>query len=298
MDCVRHITDPPNNESDLESCINIFVKRLHTESLYNELDIFTANTIRSASNNIAPPIIGDGLSDYEIIGGEIIDNILTAVNRLVSYCYSVKGQYDLSEISTQGRSTLNYFLQFDAKASLDNGPKFDFRPRNSYELIVAFPAESSYITKEDWGSIETFVADNTRTSLIDELLSRTEELFSKGLRRSAILEAVSAMELAISSFVNAPNLEHETLNAGIRGIKDLKKTQKELGLNKTIKILLPILFNESHLGDDIISGCIKAYEDRNNVAHNGMRDISEVALRAHIDNITNLCSLLIMATLS
>src|SRR5208282_3759352 len=108
-----------------------------------------------------------------------------------------------------------------------------------------------------------------RTSLASELLARAFSGAWLGQRRSALIDAVSALELAISDFAGSRRAQeafkdHYSLRVEMTS---LKSQVDHLGLQATVRYLLPVIFPEDRVSAEVIRTCQEAVNERNHLAH-------------------------------
>ena len=154
--------------------------------------------------------------------------------------------------------------------------------------------EEKYLTEGEWESVREFVASTCRTPLVGELLAGAEQLEGNGYSRSALTEAVTALEVAISDFGSSQSANEKLASTYSKrlGIGSLKKQIERMGLSGTVKYLLPLILPETMLPTRIIAGCQEAVTLRQNVVHNGQRNVDAVAVRKGILNIKECCKIL------
>jgi hypothetical protein len=109
-----------------------------------------------------------------------------------------------------------------------------------------------------------------------------------------LTEAVTALEVAISEFVNRPDVEKalKPLMTERMNVASLKNWYKRIGLSGTVNYLFPLIFLEDKLPTEILKGCQKAVKERQNVVHNKQRDVSKDKLIIYINSIKRLCWIL------
>lgn len=231
--------------------------------------------------------------EYHRLGEQIMLLVLNRVNRLVDYARAQKGQYWLAKHHAGNGNLLDMFRRFKAKGKFGDGPIFKFEPTQENNVIVTMPAEERYIREEEWGSVRDFVAGMQRPTLVLELLSGAEQLAGNGYSRSALTEAVTALEVAINTFGKSPEAQQKL--AGIFGervgVPRLAKQIDHLGLSGSLNYLLPILLDEELLPRQTLTGCQEAVAERQNVVHTGQRDVN--AIDRYIASIRACCSVLL-----
>jgi len=142
------------------------------------------------------------------------------------------------------------------------------------------------IRQEDYLKIKE-LADSPKIMLKylpDELLLRATSFLQEENFRMAILEAVTALEIVVSSTIR--EFGHK------RGIseKKIKKLIRDAGLTGNLDVVLRLLIPDDLPSKDIMSGCKGAIKIRNAIVHEGRLSVSEKEAKGAIDNI-RLCYL-------
>ncbi len=231
--------------------------------------------------------------EYEKIGDKILESVIRRVNRLISYARSYKGQYWLKEFSIDSNLLRFGFIHFKARGQVDEGSHFSFHPFHEY-LLVGNDDQSRYITELEWAQFKSFVSGSSKPNLVGELLAGAEYLLNIDHYRSAITEAVTALEVAVSSFAKNCNTE-KTFAPDLAqrlSLNNLKSQIKHLGFSATVNYLLPIILSEELLPTSVLTGCQSALNLRQNIVHNGQRNIQEKDACAAIFNIKKCCEVL------
>jgi hypothetical protein len=231
-------------------------------------------------------------AEYDKLGQQILEVILRRFNRLITYAHSVKGQYWLLKYEVDIERPRSYFQSFEARGQIDAGDFFQFKPGVGDKFSISMPAEDKYIGESEWAEVSDFVRGKERTPLVHELLAGSEQLAANGYYRSALTEAVTALEVAISAFGRSQNKNQKLASiVGPRlGVDMLQKQIEHMGLSGTVKYLLPLLLPEDILPSEILSGCRKALDERQNVVHNGTRNVSNID--HFIGSIRSCCKIL------
>ena len=188
----------------------------------------------------------------------------------------------------------SYFNAFEARGRIDDGAWFRFQPATGDRISLSFGGESKYIAEGEWPAFRDFVMGANKPGLVGELLAGAEYLLKAGHRRSALTEAVTALEVAIYNFARNPNTaaafgEHM---AARLSIQTLQSQVKHLGLTATVGYLLPTIIPEHLLPSHILSDCQSALTQRQNVVHNGQRDVEEGVVVRAIASIRTCCTTL------
>ncbi len=235
--------------------------------------------------------------DFKKLGEEIYLLILSKVNRLIDYTRTEKAQYWLDEKEIDTGNMESFYVECSAIHKVNDGAWKRFRPTDNSMLTVYMPSEETLIKKNEWPKFTSFIQGDARSNLVKSLLVSADKLESKGHRRSALTESVTALEVALSEFSEHPreNIYPKKIIERLN-IKTLKAYVKRIGFTGSFNYLLPLLFTESRLSLEVIQTCRKAIEMRNNVVHEGQRDVHEKQLRKFLINIRKCCETLALFT--
>jgi hypothetical protein len=233
-------------------------------------------------------------AEYEQLGKRTMRLALDTYNRFIAFCRTEVGQYWLHErrYNEEALNTLNN--GFHAKARSEAFEWVRWCPPGTNVVIINAIIEADGITQDEWTQAQSFVAGNRRPRLTLELLANATLLLREGRRRSAIIEAVSALEIALSRFAEAP-LVGRIMAPDIKeriSVENLKSQVDHLGLRGSIRYLVPILFPHGVFPTEVLHKCQQAVEVRNAVVHQGQREVEEQHAGALIGAIRLGCSIL------
>jgi len=240
-------------------------------------------------------------TSYKKLGEEVLQSVLEVYYRFVAFVRNNKGQYWLSERKFDKNRIDSNNREFRSKVCSNNYDWVRWCPPfvDVITVHLSSEAEETSIKKEEWKEINQFIEGNSRPNLVLELLANAQSLLYSNHRRSAIIEAVSALEVAISRFADAPKIsallpdeQKERLYVG-----SLKKTIEKIGLLPTVNYILPVLFPPTILPTEILNQCREAIWIRNNIVHNGWRDVAERKARASITAVIKTCETIIEYTI-
>jgi hypothetical protein len=163
--------------------------------------------------------VGDDL--YVRLGKRLVKrSLFPFVRRFISVLRITYGQYwlrELPEWDSRQESIGNYLGRAAIDWSLDGGQTWRaFCPEERvWAPVVGGPREHffRYITHEDWAAIAHAVREGYEPSVAAESLGRAHELLEQGNARYAIIEAVTALEVALHEFARRRA-------AGIAGLQD------------------------------------------------------------------------------
>lgn len=212
-----------------------------------------------------------------------------SINRLIGFVRSVKGQYWVEELELDHNNPEAFLRDSLAEVSIDGQPYAPLYLDNIYRLVTNESSGEEYINDDDWQKLKLTMMKKERPPLVGYLLATARELYSKGHRRSALLEAVVGLELALGDYARGSALQlPEDFETRVEA-KGFKELVAKLGLRGSFAILLPMVIPERNLPREVVSNCVIAIEARNNVVHNGMRDVDSKHLGKWIDNIEKCC---------
>lgn len=227
------------------------------------------------------------------LGTVVVQLTLRAYNRLVDFARSEKGQYWLKPYSLDLNMMASLLTSFEARVREPGGTWNGFR--SGFDTVaVELLAENLYLTQDDWSRVKDWIESNARPPLVGSLLAGAEELAGAGHTRSALTEAVTALEVALFRFAKRPQIELllETYSPNRVGLESLKAHVKHLGFSCSLAYLLPVLIPEEALPTAVLKVAKKAVEARQSVVHEGKRAVSQDMLRDFLVAIRRLCKVL------
>lgn len=239
-------------------------------------------------------------ASYKDLGIKVQYFAITFCNRLISFVRNHKLQYWLEEIVFDEGNISSRDVEFLAKVKINDYDWVRWCPYNEMHFNVMIPSDDIIIKPEEWGDIKEFVAGDSRSRLFSELLANAKSFIDSRHRGNAIIQAVTALQIAVSNFSRKPILDgllsdeaKERIN-----VQHLNEQYKHLGFSGTVNYLLPILFPPDVLKTDILRKCQDAITLRNNIVHNGQRDrdVDEVLTRQCVTAIIDACRVLFKYT--
>lgn len=232
--------------------------------------------------------------EYKILGEQVLRAALQNFNKMLSYFRNYKCQYGIKEYTIDFDRMPYYFNCFNAIVKSKTYDWIRWFPSLTDCFTLTILSENTYLKKEEWSEVEKFINERNQPDLISELLANAEFLADNGHERSAIIEAISALEIGIHEFSRYPkynNFIHPDALARIPKEK-LASLVEKLGLRGTISYLIPILFKPEIMPEELINDCQKAVDIRNNVVHNGQREVNHEKVCKMLKSIRNLCMVL------
>ena len=151
------------------------------------------------------------------------------------FARAIKGQYWLLNYPVDLKRLHGYFQSFEALGYIDEGKRFRFQPGTSDCISISMTPEIKYIKEGEWNDVEQFVQGQSRPSMVLELLAGAQQLAGNGYARSALTEAVTALEVAVSDFSRSDKCNQALASKyGPRmGIDRLQKQVDHMGLSGT-----------------------------------------------------------------
>lgn len=152
------------------------------------------------------------------------------------------------------------------------------------------------VQPEDWENAIKFASEKKHANLVLELLANADLLINTGSPRSALLEGCSALEVAIGRFTDRFD-KSDSIRRRFRGLFEFEPTKlskkvDELGVRIALRLLFPLLFTEDEERNALFLQAANAMEKRNNVIHNGARNIAEEDVVVYLKAIRKTCLLL------
>ena len=234
---------------------------------------------------------------YEDAGRKVLELALITYNRFIAFARNAKGQYWLYERPYKPASLNQNTSKFRAQFKLGDHDWFPWRPPTIDQVMVVMGDNKEAIKREDWSSFQDFVAGNRNPYIVDELLTNSEFLLEAGLRRSAVIEAVSALEVALSGYAKSPDTSSLTSEVRKRiDVSNLHQQVSHLGLKGTVRYLLPLLISPEKFPTETLQNCQKAVDVRNAVVHRGQRDVDPAKTYRFVHAIKEACYILASVT--
>jgi hypothetical protein len=276
---------------------NILAHALKLEVAVDGLDDEFIQAIIDASKLPSPE--GTPFSDrYEELGKEIYDLTMITVNRLITFVRVDKLQYWLQELEVDAGRMASAFVHFQAVCSIDRANWYMWRPTSRELMLTVLPYRTTWITREDWITAGEYVRSGRSGKFVPDLLATAIANAWSGNRRSALVEAVTALEVAVSEFARSPKSEQAfgKIFSERMDVSSLKSQVSHMGISGSIKYLFPVIVPEASVSNESFRTCSKALEERNNVVHNGQRDVSPSKIHKYITSIEKICSYFIEHT--
>ena len=186
--------------------------------------------------------VGDEVTETEFLK---IAQVLTAeyVNKLLLFIRAELGQYWVKPVYDMSRWNLNYFLdETDARWVSEQGEVAVVKRG----ILVPpgasrFYGRSAQLDESGWESIRRLIQQGQEPDLMRRLIANAREHFEDGDHRMAAVEAITALESKLKSFVRR--------RCKARGISHNKfdSTDQKLYLSDYLKVLLPLNLDKDEL---------------------------------------------------
>lgn len=248
--------------------------------------VFVDVTIKEIENNLIDRILGKETATEEEqskiteLGTLVYSAVTSKINRLIDWANSMKHQYWLANLPVDIGRILHFNIETKAKAIVlpeSANIWFNWHPKTQQHLTVVITSDETYINREDWQSMREYVNSEKRIKFKYELISRAFILNSVSLRTNALVDAVTALEIAISDFVKLPaidSINYEKVLSSI-GVSNLDVAFEHLKFSTFIQYLLPLILDEKTIAEIDFVCISEALQARNNIIHNGQRDIDK-----------------------
>jgi hypothetical protein len=281
---------------DIPDHVNVLVDKVFADVTLHSLSEGLVEYIKLTASEPHPPA-GPYQQEYLRLGQKVYLLTITYLNRLISYARSLKGQYWLQEYpvdKVEGLYAVN--LAFKACVLIDS-EWFRWFP-DVKQLIIGREGgcqdRDRLIDQSAWPEVKRFITSERQPSLVWELLAGAEWLAGIGHQRSALTEAVTALEVAISEFAKQPKAEEAfgSLITERMNVTSLKNWVEHMGLSGTVHYLFPVIFPEEKVPTEVLKVCQEAILQRENVVHRGQRDVQKDKLSRYLHAIRKMCRFL------
>ncbi len=296
-DCIHHISD-----GEVEQHINVLAIQVKVDVEVKVIRPELLTYIRNRDCSQLPESSEQQLQEeYDDLAWAILELSLNTVNRMLNYVKSKWGQFWLLDYELDRRNLYSYFTKFKGKATTDGKQWFRFRPTAIVSSVIEWPQEKRFVNKDGWNEIREYVCTPTqRHSFVFSLLAIAEAFAANGQSRVAITEAYTALEIAIHNFARNP-IANSAFAPALReriGIDTLSEQVNRCGITKSISYLLPVIIPESVLPNSVLAGCREAIQQRQNIVHQGQREVKDVVLKKCLKDIRQMCEILESLTVS
>lgn len=229
-----HRVPRPSEERWLETCVT----HLRLVTIPNPKDRVLSDLLRTRSTSNA----------HSKVGEQVYAAQVETLNRLLLYLRGHHGQWWLRRLPRPPGCSHLFFRTYGTTIAEESGTR-PFLPHPSAMVAVHGLAPANLVAKKDIGEMVEAVRRGSQPDFVWEILANARLLFAEDSRRSSIVEAISALELALNGFASSGRAQERwaarTRKRSI--VESLGKHVEELGLRKTVAYLLPLVFSEREL---------------------------------------------------
>lgn len=232
--------------------------------------------INGISKENLVPLMENKIGDkrYIALGKKVVKLIHPPVSNLLNTIRTHYGQYwvpELEEWDSRTRSLGSYCNSIlHLEWSLDRGKTWTpFIPNERQQTVAVhifkdrpFP---EFPTREGWRELILSIKKGFKPSSAALLLARAHQLSDEGNLRQAIIEGVSALELALGEFIQQKLQNHESLVDGVQAFWNLPLPSQ----------LIVVASSSGVIDLQDIELAMKAVDKRNKVIHEGLNPSDE-----------------------
>ena len=209
-----------------------------------------------------------GNEAYVKLGKKIVKKLICPpVHKFIDILRTNYGQYwirNFDEWDSRRESLGSYCrTTLQLKWSLDGGKTWEsFEPdERVYNVTLTASKDfAGYLTEKDWNELAKVVQEGYEPSLASFLLSRAQQLLDQGNLKYALVEGVSALELALNEFIRNVSQVSDSL-------LKLMSPFWQLPLNAQVISVAAI---SEKMSKEHVENAIEAINIRNKVVHEGL----------------------------
>ncbi len=237
-------------------------------------------------------------AEYHALARDVLQFTLEMYNRFIEYARIEKAQFWLRMRQFEEGSMSSFHAGSGAMVRCGNRDPVRWATDFPVEIVAVIGAADPYLKESDWQKIREHVVGSSRTTPVREFVSNAMYLAALGYLRSAVAEAASALEIAITNFSRNPdpskfaNFSHATRVDW----QNLGAKIDHLGLRVTVNYFLPILLPEELMSLELLASCQRLIELRNAILHHGQKNIDSHEASNLVRDTQKACEILIRLT--
>ncbi len=221
-------------------------------------------------------------NDYIRLGKEINEHILPPISKFIDLLRVDFGQYWIRPLSgwdARKESLGAYFTSIGLHWRLDTNSEWKvFQPTRNIQKItlnvLSDEGYQRYITQEDWNYLKQYTIEehfeNYKPSLAKTTLNKAQQSWDESNYSEAFMSAVSALELAITSFIkNRVPADHTIYN---RLTNVFKGKKPKITLAEQVITIFSI---KKDFELDLIEKALDGIVIRNEIIHRGEEKATE-----------------------
>jgi hypothetical protein len=211
--------------------------------------------------------------EHKAFGKRVVSLIYAPVSRFIKTLRTNYGQYWLKDLAKWDSRDFSLGYYFDgiiqSKYSVDDGKTwFQFRPTKyaiTESAIASILPYNEYLTEEDWKVLQNISKLKYEPSAATEILARAYKFLKQDRIKQAVIEGVTALEIAINEVVRQALGNNAALLKSIQAFWQLPLP--------TQVVTLTSITGGSPLQD--VESAIKIIEIRNKAVHEGLFPLPE-----------------------
>lgn len=241
------------------------------------------------------PAIRNLALQYSEVGQRVLLAVIRATNRLASWASAEHGHYWLGTRDESAGRMMSDNTGFNARAVWNDGKSFRWCPPGNDDPIQITVGGGFELSRSDWAAAGDFVRSDRQSDSIGEIMANAAVHLHSGSARAAVIESVSALELAVHRFADTPELS--VLRADRLFVSDtLKNDLKHLGFTNGVRHLLPVVLPPSLVDESILHRANDAIMCRHRIVHGQQRKLDLATARRHVAAARALAGILQTAT--
>lgn len=235
--------------------------------------------------------------EHKTLGLQVQATLLNVVNGLLGWAYAEKQQYWLNPRTETAEQLSSLNLVTRASAQIDADSRILWSPPTVDSIHVDIRAQAG-ITEPEWRALGAFLAAGKKPSLVGELLSNADRFLALEHYRAALIEGVTAMEVALNNFARHPDptVLVPSIASTLRARNGLQDDVRHLGVTASLRYLLPTVLKSTYLPADAHAVASAALELRHNIVHNGSRMVDKKKARKMVFASFQIARALVRAT--
>jgi hypothetical protein len=262
-------------------------------SLFGSLGI--QGLIEEVVTSIRENKIGD--ASYIALGDRVVNKLIyPSVNRFITTLRGKYGQYWIRELpkwDSRNETLGAYCHSLLLKWSLDQGATWsDFTPDQpiSYTTAITGTPESfrKYLTQDDWKDLAQIDSQKYELPLASTFLARANQLLDEEDYKYALIEGITALELAVS----------ETIKPKLQADGNLVKSiQRFWTLPISTQVILVATLS-GRISQENLSHSLQSIEISNSIRNEAVHEgkFPKGEMKAHISGLLNTVAALLFGS--
>jgi hypothetical protein len=231
-------------------------------------------------------------SDYLKMAEKVLAAGVKRVNRLFSYVNNVHGFFACIPINATSGDIPSAMVRYNAHFRIcGNAEWMRFGPQKGRAIPARIHMPMRYVSKNDWSQIRDFVSGDEKMPNYKEIISAAKMLASAGFLRSAVTEAVAALEQCTKSFGARCGNGSAAPESVVDGVNVADHIER-LGFTCSFDVLLPLVLKPGVIQPGDHSLAKEAILIRHNIVHNLQRALNVTKVVKQITSIEKICDIL------